>query len=221
MGPFSVVRWVRAASFAATCAALATLGHLAGGGSFDPDAALGGFLLLLLPALALTGRERTLASILPATAASQVILHTLLTLSAERQAATSSAVAAAAAHHAETAAMTGTGGTGGMSGMDGMVHVHASAFPGFGMLLVHAASVLLTSVWLRWLEAALCALVRQLAGWVLRPLLVLCFLAAGPVPARPRPITRARRDEGGRVRLFLRYVLVLRGPPAARPAVAA
>ncbi|MEO3794993.1 hypothetical protein ABGB14_32685 [Nonomuraea sp. B10E15] len=75
MGPFSVVRWVRAASFAATCAVLATLGHLAGGGSFDSAAALGGFLLLLPPALALTGRERTLASILPATAASQVILH--------------------------------------------------------------------------------------------------------------------------------------------------
>ncbi|TDC92489.1 hypothetical protein E1292_41695 [Nonomuraea deserti] len=199
MGPFSVVRWVRAASFAATCAVLATLGHLVGGGSFDQTAALGGFLLLLLPALALTGRERTLASILPATAASQVILHTLLALSAERH---------AAAHHA---------------GMDVMVHAHPAASPGFGMLLVHAASVLLTSVWLRWLEEALCSLVRQLAGWVLRPLLVLCFLAAGVITAPSRSFTHARRAETERIRLFLRYVLVLRGPPGGqvRPAVVA
>ncbi|MGN9846474.1 hypothetical protein ACTMTI_51045 [Nonomuraea sp. H19] len=192
MSPFSVVRWVRAASFSATCAALATLGHVIGGGSFDPAAALAGFLLLLLPALALTGRERTLVSILPATAASQIILHTFLTQSADRQ---------AAAHCAE------------MAGMDGMVHVHPTISPGVGMLLLHAASVLLTSVWLRWLEAGLCALVQQLAGWVLRPLLVLFFLALGWIATPPRLITHARQDESARIRLFLKYVLVVRGPP--------
>ncbi|MEV0231494.1 hypothetical protein [Nonomuraea sp. NPDC050786] len=201
MGPFSVVRWVRAASFAVTCAALATLGHLAGGGSFDPAAAASGFLLLLLPALALTGRERTLASILPATAASQVVLHILLSQSSSRQ--------AAAAHCAD------------MAGMSGMHHTEATGFPSFGMLLVHAASVVLTSVWLRWLEAGLCALVRQLAGWVLRPLLVLFLMAAGWSSTRPRAVPRAREDEGARIRLFLKHVLVLRGPPGgpAGPAV--
>ncbi|MEV4116688.1 hypothetical protein [Nonomuraea sp. NPDC049695] len=187
---------MRAASFAATCAALATLGHLAGGGSFDPAAASGGFLLLLLPALALTGRERTLASILPATAASQVILHTLLSQSSARQ--------AAAAHCAD------------MAGMSGMDHTEAMGFPSFGMLLVHATSVVLTSVWLRWLEAGLCALVRQLAGWVLRPLLVLFFMSVGWISTRPRAITRAREDEGARIRLFLKHVLVLRGPPGGQ-----
>jgi hypothetical protein len=204
MGPFSAVRWVRAASFAATCAALATLGHLAGGGSFDRAAALGGFLLLLLPALALTGRERTLASILPATAASQIVLHTLLTQSADQQ---------AAAHCAEMAAM---------EGMGGMAHMHPSASTGFGMLFAHAASVLLTSVWLRWLETGLCALARQLAGWVLRPLLVLFLLVAGRPSAPLRLISRTWQDETARVRLFLRYVLVLRGPPGgqARPVAA-
>ncbi|GGS72327.1 hypothetical protein GCM10010156_34000 [Planobispora rosea] len=201
MGPFSVVRWARAASFAATCAALATLGHLAGGGSFDRAAALGGFLLLLLPALALTGRERTLASILPATAASQIVLHTLLTQSADRQ---------AAAHRAEMAAM---------EGMGGMDHVHPAASTGSGMVLVHAASVLLTSVWLRWLETGLCALARQLAGWVLRPLLFL--LVAGRPSAPVRLVSRMWRDETARVRLFLRHVLVLRGPPGGRTRPAA
>jgi hypothetical protein len=187
MGPLSVVRWVRAASFAATCAALAMLGHLAGGGSFDAVATLSGFLLLLLPALFLTGRERTLASILPATASSQVILHVLLSQSSSRQ----------AAHAAEMAS--------------GMTHVHPMASSGFGMLLVHAASVVLTSVWLRWLEAGLCALVQQVAG---RVLLVLFTVVGGWLFDGPRPIMPAREDESSRVRLFLRFVLVLRGPPA-------
>jgi hypothetical protein len=195
MGLFSVVRWVRAASFAATCAALATLGHLAGGGSFDPMATVSGFLLLLPPALALTGRERTLTSILPATAAAQVVLHVLLAQSAGQE---------AAAHSA---------GMAGMAGMGEMDHVHPPAFPSFGMLLVHAASVVLTSVWLRWVEAGLCALVRQLAGWVLRPLLILLFMAPGWISAEPRAIMHAREDEAARIRLFLRHVLVLRGPP--------
>ncbi|MEV0611709.1 hypothetical protein AB0I81_00175 [Nonomuraea sp. NPDC050404] len=91
------------------------------------------------------------------------------------------------------------------------------------MLLVHAASVLLTSVWLRWLEEAPCSLVRQLAGWALRPLLVLWFLSAEAITAPSRSIARARRAEIARIRLFLRYVLVLRGPPGgqARPVVVA
>ncbi|MFD1544255.1 hypothetical protein [Nonomuraea guangzhouensis] len=199
MGPFSVVRWVRAASFAATCAALATLGHLAGGGCFDPLATLSGFLLILLPALALSGRERTLASILPATGSSQVILHVLLTQSCGRHAAAPLSAA---------------------PGMGEMSHLQTDS-SGVGMLLVHAASVLLTSVWLRWVEAGLCALVRQLAGRVLRPLLVLFFMVAGWIFAGPRAIVHAREDETARIRLFLRYALVLRGPPEgqAGPAV--
>ncbi|MFI6789810.1 hypothetical protein ACIBG4_21050 [Nonomuraea sp. NPDC050383] len=198
MGPFSAVRWVRAASFAATCAALATLGHLAGGGFFDPAAAMGGFLLMLLPALAVTGRERTLASILPATAASQVVLHILLAQSTGRR---------QAQHCAD---------------MAGMAHVSHAGSLSFGMLLVHAASVVLTSVWLRWLEEGLCALARQLAGWVLRPLVVLFLMAAGWVSAGPRVVTHAFGDENARIRVYLRHVLVLRGPPGgpATPAVA-
>lgn len=182
-----MVRWVRAASFAATCATLAALGHLAGGGTFDPRALLGGFLLVLAPALALTGRERSLSTILPATGASQVILHVLLSQGAEHQ----------------------------MAPMD-----HHDAPSPFGMLALHAASVLLTSVWLRWAEAGLCALVRHLAGWALRPLLV---LFCGLVLTRPETFTDGRADETAPARLFLRYARVLRGPPygQAGPATAA
>ncbi|MFI6922744.1 hypothetical protein ACIBIZ_22575 [Nonomuraea spiralis] len=189
MGPWSVVRWLRAASFAGTCAALAALGHVAGGGCFDPKALLAGFLLVLAPALALTGRERTLAAIVPATGASQVVLHVLLSVGGD---------------HPEPPPAAELG------------HLHDAGAPGLGMLLVHAASVLLTSVWLRWVESGLCALVRELAGWVLRPLLVL-FLAVAGFAAPPRAPVAGREDVTARVRLFLRHVLVLRGPPTGGP----
>ncbi|WP_188186667.1 hypothetical protein [Nonomuraea sp. SYSU D8015] len=198
MGPFSVVRWVRAASFAATCAALAVLGHLAGGGSFDPAQALKGFLLLLPPALALTGRERSLGSILPATALSQVILHVLLTPNADRP---------TMAHHVHT------------PGMD-MSQLDQAGSTSSGMLLMHAAAVLLTSVWLRWVEAGLCTLVRQLAGRVLRPLLVLLFMAAGWTSPGPRAIAHVGEDETACIRLFLRHALVRRGPPRGQAGTA-
>ncbi|MFI6179515.1 hypothetical protein ACIA8R_28520 [Nonomuraea sp. NPDC051191] len=192
MGPWSVVRWLRAASFAGTCAALAALAHLAGGGCFDPGALLAGFLLVLAPALALTGRERTLAAIVPATGASQIVLHVLLSLSCDHPAPAPAPDAAS------------------------LGHLHDTGVPGFGMLLVHAASVLLTSVWLRWVESGLCALVRELAGRVLRPLLVLFLAVTGWVAPARTPVT-GRDDVTARVRLFLRHVLVLRGPPAAGP----
>jgi hypothetical protein len=196
MGLMSVVRWVRAASFAAACAVLATLGHLAGGGSFDRSAMLTGFLIILVPALALTGRERTLASILPATAVSQIVLHVLLS----------------AAHGPGPAAAVPAAPMGGGAGMEAMEH----GAPGLGMLLMHAVGVLVTSAWLEWGEARLCALVRQLAGWVLRPLLVLLYLVAGAAPAGPGPLLRARADERAPVQAVLRYAVVRRGPPATR-----
>lgn len=189
MSPFSVVGWVRAASFAATCAVLAALGHLAGGGSVDPAAVLGGFLLMLLPALALTGRERTLGQIVPATALSQVILHLLLSRGA--------------GEHAVAA----------LPAMEHLGHQHHAGPPGVGMPLMHAVGVLVTSVWLRWVEEGLCALVRQLAGWVLRPLLVLLLLVAGGTPARPRGAAYPHEDEIARARILLRYALLRRGPP--------
>ncbi|MGP3918592.1 hypothetical protein [Nonomuraea sp. 10N515B] len=195
MDPFSVVRWLRAASFAVACAGLATLGHLAGGGEFDPAAALAGLLLLLPPALALTKRERSLGHILPATALSQVVLHVLLSQSAVvHQAMGHQVVAQNVGHHASS--------------------------PGLGMVPMHALGVLLTAVWLRWVEEGLCALVRQLAGWALQPLLVLLFVVADWSSARARTIAPRGEDETCRVALVLRYAVARRGPPAgAGPAV--
>ncbi|MFI9840957.1 hypothetical protein ACIHFD_28270 [Nonomuraea sp. NPDC051941] len=196
MGPLSVVRWVRAASFAATCAALAMLGHLAGGGYFDAVSTLGGFLLLLPVALALTGRERSLGAILPATALSQVVLHVLLSQGA--------------AHH--TMASLGA--------VPGAAQLHHGGSPSFGMLVMHALGVLLTSAWLRWVESGLCALVRQVAGRVLRPLLVLVFTVAGCTATGPRTIAYAGEDETPPIRAFLRHALVGRAPPGAHAGTA-
>ncbi|WP_433214968.1 hypothetical protein [Microtetraspora malaysiensis] len=198
VGPFSVVRWVRAVSFAATCTTLAALGHLAGGGSFDPAAAFGGLFLLLPPALALTGRERSFGAILPATGLSQVVLHVLLSQSA--------------GHHEMAPFMADMARTGQMH--------HANSF-GMGMLLMHLASVVVTSAWLRWVEEGLCALARQLAGRMLRPLLILLSLSAEPGCGRPPAVVPARDDETVRVRVFLRHALVRRGPPGERAASAA
>lgn len=223
MGPLSVVRWVRAASFAATCAGLAALGHLAGGGRFDPAASLSGFLLLLLPALALTGRERALSRILPATALSQVVLHVLLTQSAGRQATAAAERVPgmdAMAHMEAMARMEPSAYLEHLAHMEHMSRLDDAGSLSFGMLLMHAAGVLVSSVWLRWVEAGLCALVRQLAGWVLRPLLVLFFLAAGWAAGGPRAIAHAAEDQIAPIRLLLRYALVRRGPPGGHAGTA-
>ncbi|TDB91929.1 hypothetical protein E1264_00220 [Actinomadura sp. KC216] len=190
MDPLSVVRWTRAAGFAATCTGLAVLGHLAGGGAFDRSAALTGFLLVLGPALALTGRERSLASIIPATGVSQVVLHLLLTRTSGGQ---NAAVA---------------------PGMDVLGDgTHHGGLPGLGMLLMHAVSVLVTSAWLEWGEARLCALARVLAGWVVRPLLLLLVISAGRADVRPRPIRDGRASERAPAQAVLRYAVARRGPP--------
>ncbi|QFG22284.1 hypothetical protein [Actinomadura sp. WMMB 499] len=193
MGPWSLVRWVRAAGFAATCACLAALGHVAGGGSADGPATFAGFLIILVPALALTGRERSLASILPATAVSQVVLHVLL-------------MAAAGPHAAASPAPDVAGHA--AAGM------HHGGSPGLGMLLTHAVSVLVTSAWLEWGEARLCALVRLLVGWALRPALLFLVLGTtGRTGGPPRPKAFARAGERAPVRTVLRYAMARRGPP--------
>ncbi|SEG47714.1 hypothetical protein SAMN04489712_105436 [Thermomonospora echinospora] len=187
MGLRSVVRWLRAAAFAASCAGLAAAGHLIGGGAVDPPTLLLGFLIIFVPGLLLTARERTLATILPAVALSQVVLHVLLTRSAAETApAPFPDPAVAAPHH---------GGS-----------------PGLAMFLMHTVSVLVTAWWLEYGEARLCGLARQLALWVLRPLLLLIGYAAPGDPSRPSVWfwTRPRP-----VVAVLRHSVVGRGPPAS------
>ena len=190
---WSVVRWVRAAGFSAACAALAAAGHFAGGGSVDRLALLAAFVMLMAPAVALSGRERTLGTILPAVAVSQVVLHLLLSQAAPAHSATHSMAAMA-----------------GMAAQD-----CPDASPGLGMLLMHAVAVLITSWWLEYGEAGLCGLVRSLASWALRPLTP---IRSVPVrgPRRAAPVWRERRPF---LTAVLRHVLVTRGPPAGAVAL--
>ncbi|QXJ20955.1 hypothetical protein AGRA3207_001757 [Actinomadura graeca] len=195
MGLWSAVRWVRAASFAATCAVLAAGGHLAGGGHVHRLALIAGFLAVLAPALALTRRERTIATILPAVAVCQVVLHVVLSQ-------------ASAGH---TMPHTGPAGEATMA----MAGAHGGS-SGTGMLLMHAVAVLVTSWWLECGEARLCGQMRRLARWALRPFARIWTV---PVhgPARP---TCPRRRAGRPFRtVLLRYALARRGPPGSAAAL--
>lgn len=185
---WSVVRWLRAAGFSAVCAGLASAGHVAGGGSVAPAPLAAGFLALLVPALAFTGRERTIGGIMPALGASQVFWHLLLSQAAPDQAESVPTAAALAAHHAGP--------------------------PGSGMLLMHAVAVLVTAWWLECGEAGLCALVRCLAAWAVAPLLLL-FAVVASAPPRPAPVWPEAARLRPRA---LRHILETRGPPVGTAA---
>lgn len=190
MDLWSAVRWVRAAAFAAACAELAAAGHLAGGGAADRSALLAGLLVIFPAALALTGRERTIASILPAVAGSQVLLHVLLS-----QAAPPHTVV-----HRSALMRDGT-----------TMPLHHDGSPGLGMLLTHTVAVLVTAWWLECGESKLCGLARQLAALVMRPLLLfLLRTAAGRDAWRPAPVWQEPSTPPLSV---LRHVMARRGPP--------
>ncbi|WP_067449761.1 hypothetical protein [Actinomadura macra] len=195
MGLWSAVRWVRAASFAAGCALLAAGAHLVGGGHVHRVALVTGFLTVFVPALALTRRERTIATILPAVAVCQVVLHVMLSRSSEG--------------HAMAMPAAGPGD------QPMMADAHGGS-PGLGMLLMHAVAVLVTSWWLERGEARLCGQMRRLARWVLRTFArVRPMPAYGPArPMRPGPrVGRALRT------VILRYAMVRRGPPESAAAL--
>ncbi|MEV7808079.1 MFS transporter [Microbispora sp. NPDC088329] len=154
------LRLARAAAFTAVCLGLGVVAHLFGGGAVAPGALALGLPAVFAAALPLTGRERTLRTILPLLAALQVALHVLFALSSP-----SSAWHVLAGH-----AMAG--------------HTHAT--PSFGMLLAHGWAVALTALWLARGEAALWALLRRLAVRLTR----IAADPAPPVftpPASPHP----------------------------------
>ncbi|MBB5130633.1 hypothetical protein HNP84_000321 [Thermocatellispora tengchongensis] len=103
------LRLLRATAFAVVCAGLSALAHIAGGGSFSAPHLAGGVVLAFCAAVPLTGRERTLAAILPVLGGLQVVLHFMLGGAAAH-------VAHAAHHHA----------AGGIPGL-GMTAAHAWA----------------------------------------------------------------------------------------------
>jgi hypothetical protein len=186
-------------AFAAGCAGLAAFGHVVGGGYADGASFGLGFLVVLLPALVLAGRERTLATILPTVAASQVILHVMLC-----RAAPMPSPSAGMAGMPDMADMHGMA-----TGMSGAGHCD-SLMPSLDMVLMHLVAVPVTAWWLRRGEAWLWTALRYIAAWLVRPLRV--TRSTGPRPCRATwKATRRRRV---RQSAHLRHTVVLRGPPA-------
>ncbi|MGW0595157.1 MFS transporter [Streptosporangium sp. NPDC002607] len=135
-------RIARAAAFAAVCLGLSVMAHVLAGGSVSAPSAAAALALAFGAALAASGRERTLAVILPLLAGVQAGVHVLFSLS----------------HAASPAEMIG--------------HVHSGLLPGLGMLVAHGWAAGLTALWLARGEAALWALLRRLGARLGRVLIV-------------------------------------------------
>ncbi len=138
----SPFRLARAAAFAAVCLGLSVSAHLFAGGTVSARSAAGALALAFVVAFAMSGRERTLAVILPVLAGLQAGLHVVFSL----------------AHAASPAEAVG--------------HLHSGLLPGVGMLVMHGWAVGLTSIWLARGEAALWALLRRLGARLSRVLVV-------------------------------------------------
>ncbi|MFF3443328.1 MFS transporter [Streptosporangium sp. NPDC002721] len=146
-------RLARAAAFAAVCLGLSVMAHVLAGGSVSVPTATVALVLAFVAALAVSGRERTLAVILPLLAGVQAGVHVLFSL-------------AHAASPAEMAEMIG--------------HVHSGLLPGLGMLVAHGWAVGLTALWLARGEAVLWALLRRLGARLRRVLVVVVTPAYAP-----------------------------------------
>ncbi|MEV8637509.1 MFS transporter [Streptosporangium sp. NPDC051023] len=138
-------RLIRATAFAAVCLGLSVTAHVFTGGTVSARSAVLALALAFVAALCVSGRERTLAVILPLMAGLQAVLHVVFSL----------------AHAASPAA----------SSSAALGHVHSGLVPGLGMLVMHGWAIGLTSMWLARGEAVLWTLLRRL-GVRLRHVLV-------------------------------------------------
>ncbi|MGC5009194.1 MFS transporter [Streptosporangium sp. DT93] len=125
-------RSARAAVFAVVCLGLSVTAHVLTGGSVSATSAAVALVLAFATALAVSGRERTVAVILPLLAGVQIVLHVLFSL----------------AHATSPAELMG--------------HVHSGLLPGLGMLVAHGWAVGLTALWMARGEAVLWAMLRGL-----------------------------------------------------------
>ncbi|MFG1680421.1 MFS transporter [Nonomuraea sp. NPDC049269] len=133
MTPGLPFRLVRTAVFAVVCLGLGVAAHALGGGTVGAPATGAALGLSLAAAFPLSGRERTVGTILPLLGGLQVVLHLVFSL----------------AHAASPVAATG--------------HLHSGLVPGLGMLVAHGWAVGLTALWLARGEAVLWGLLRRLA----------------------------------------------------------
>jgi hypothetical protein len=160
-----ILRLARAAAFTAVCLGLGMAAHLFAGGTIPPAAVARGTVVVFALAVPVSGRERTIGTILPLLATAQVALHLLFS--------------SAHTHpHLVTAG-----------------HVHSGLGPGPGMLLMHGWAAVLTSLWLARGEAALWALLRRLAVRLIRlaaeqpdPLFTTLFSPPTGEPVIPRSV---------------------------------
>ncbi|MEV5412208.1 MFS transporter [Thermopolyspora sp. NPDC052614] len=135
--PFRVVR---AAAFAVVCLGLSTGAHVLAGGMLSGRSVGLGLAVAFAAAAPLSGRERTLRTILPLLGGVQVALHLLFSMGP-----------AAMVSHAHAGHVSYGGLT-----------------PSLGMLIAHAWAAGLTAIWLARGEAALWRLVRGLAVRLVR-----------------------------------------------------
>ncbi|MFG2993914.1 hypothetical protein ACGFZK_32260 [Streptomyces sp. NPDC048257] len=219
------MRATRAATFAAMCVALGTVGHSYMSGTDIPlFGLLGAFGVTSGLAWLAAGRRRGPVGITAAVLAVQGVLH--LVFSGSAVAKPLAAAAPMHGHHhlpaADAGAMTaeapGMADLAGMAGMAGM-----AGHGGAGMIAAHALAGLLCAAWLVHGEAAVFRLARVLATAALhaaRPLaralaLIRARSAAvpAPLPVRPAPYERPRRLRGA----VHAHAVVRRGPPGAGP----
>jgi hypothetical protein len=185
------LRSTRATVFAAVCVTLAAIGHVAAHGTVSPWAMGAGFAGVLVVAWALTGAERSLATIMGGLLGGQFMLHSLF------MSATPPAGGPMTMQQPMSVAGAGTG--------------HSS----MTMTFAHVVAAVVAAWWLRKGERAVWALARRAATVASRPLRVLlALLDAAPVeaPAAPVPLrtSRARLRPG---RSPLRHSVIRRGPP--------
>lgn len=187
-----VYRAARATVFATVCAALAITGHtMASHATVPPAAAGAGLAAMIVIGVVLTGTERSLATILGGLLGGQFLLHALF----------------AAAQHGQQLAHG--------SGM-----APAPSASGWTMTLAHVAAAAVAAWWLRRGERAVWGLARRVASAVG----VVVGLALLPTPpatsAGPRVRVRPGATPPRPRRPFLRHVVVRRGPPSPRAALA-
>jgi hypothetical protein len=137
--PFRVLR---AAAFAVVCLGLGLGAHVLAQGMPDAESIGLGLAAGFAAAVPLSGRERTLGTILPLLAGVQVALHLIFAMG----------------HAAPVADAAGGHGHGGLT-------------PSLGMLAAHAWAAALTAIWLARGEAALWRLLRGLAVRLVRLLI--------------------------------------------------
>ena len=194
----ALFRLCRAGVVAGATVFLAAGAHLAGGGSLpDPLIVAAILALVLVPAMALSGRKISAASMFGMLGFGQFALHAAfdaLSVSALSVSAPASQIAPAASHVHVLGALSTAAPAG---------HVHGESVP---MLLTHCIATALVALVLARGEAALWALL----AW-LRPLVrLLTAIAFHPVPQLPsfteEPLAPAWRS----LRLPAR-----RGPPSS------